>query len=58
MYKSEKYGINLILGNSVDVMNSLDPESIDLVVCDPPYLCTPRGCGSKMGGFIKESNIS
>lgn len=32
-------------------MKSLPEESIDLIVTDPPYLCTSRGGSGNMGGY-------
>lgn len=46
--------IELWLGDCLDKMNTIDANSIDLVVCDPPYKTTGRGTKSDFGGYFKE----
>jgi len=42
----------------LQVLKTLEKESIDLVLCDPPYRCTSRGeyLGTTMSGFIVTEN--
>lgn len=39
--------------DSRDYLNHLPDESIDLVVTDPPYKITSRGCSGTTGGMMK-----
>lgn len=41
--------------NCIDVLSSIEEESIDLVVCDPPYKITQRG-NTVCRGFLNEVN--
>jgi site-specific DNA-methyltransferase (adenine-specific) len=45
--------IDLRQGDCLEIMKSLSNESIDLVVTDPPYKVTSRGCSGTMGGYWK-----
>jgi len=33
----EREGVRLHLGDCLDVMRGMEPESVDSVICDPPY---------------------
>jgi site-specific DNA-methyltransferase (adenine-specific) len=44
--------IDLYNENCLDVLSRLDEESVDMVLCDPPYLTTPRGNSENYGGFL------
>lgn len=35
--------MKLILGDAIDTLNNLPPESVDLIVTDPPYKCIRGG---------------
>jgi site-specific DNA-methyltransferase (adenine-specific) len=52
----EEFGIKLYCGNSVNIMNSLPENSIDCVICDPPYKTTKRGNSDNYGGFFKKES--
>lgn len=52
----EEFGIQLYNGDSVKIMNNLPADSVDCVICDPPYKCTPRGNAKGYGGFLKQEN--
>ena len=43
---------NLFYGDCLDIMKSFEEESVDLVVCDPPYKTTSRGTSGTMQGFF------
>ena len=43
----------LINGDAIDFMKTLDDESVDLIVTDPPYKITARGCSGNSGGNMK-----
>ena len=45
--------INLRQGDCLEVLKTIPDESIDLVVTDPPYKLTSRGCSGTMGGYWK-----
>ena len=46
--------IKLISGNSVEIMNKIKDESIDLIVTDPPYKVTKRGNAGNSGGMMQK----
>lgn len=48
----------LINGNAIDFMKTLNDESVDLVVTDPPYLTTKRGGTGNSGGMCKKKEFS
>ena len=49
---------NLYHGNCLDFMATLPDESVDLIVTDPPYRVTPKGCAGTTGGMIaKKQNM-
>lgn len=41
-------------GDCLDVLKQIPSESIDLVVTDPPYKLTPRGCHGNSGGMLAD----
>ena len=45
--------IDLRQGDCLEVLKSMPSESIDLIVTDPPYKLTSRGCSGTMGGYWK-----
>lgn len=45
--------IDLKQGDCLELMKSIPNESVDLIVTDPPYRLTPRGCTGTMGGYWK-----
>lgn len=45
---------NLICGDCLDTLKSLDDESIDLIVTDPPYKITARGHAGNSGGMFRK----
>lgn len=44
---------DLRLGDCLNVLKTIPDESIDLIVTDPPYKITSRGCSGTMGGYWK-----
>lgn len=42
---------DLRLGDCLEILKTIDDESIDLIVTDPPYKITSRGSGGSMGGY-------
>ncbi len=44
-------------GSCLEVLKEREPNSIDCVICDPPYRCTSRGTHGTMGGMFKEKNV-
>lgn len=42
------------LGDCVQGLKTLPDECIDLVVSDPPYRTTPRGCAGNSGGMMQK----
>ncbi len=50
--KFEQLGnIKLYNADCMEVMKTISDKSIDLVVTDPPYKVTSRGCSGSMGGY-------
>lgn len=45
--------IDLKCGDCLELMKEIPDKSIDLVVTDPPYKVTSRGCTGNMGGYWK-----
>ena len=43
----------LINGDAIDFMKTLEDESIDLIVTDPPYKVTARGNAGNSGGMMQ-----
>ena len=43
----------LINGNAIDFMKTLENESVDLIVTDPPYKVTARGNAGNSGGMMQ-----
>ena len=48
---------SLFNADCLDILQKLEPESIDCVLCDPPYNTTPYGCSGTMGGIILQKNF-
>ena len=44
----------LINGNAIEFMKTLESESVDLIVTDPPYKVTARGNAGNSGGMMKK----
>ena len=42
------------LGDCVQGLKTLPDECVDLVVSDPPYLLTQRGCSGNSGGMLQK----
>ena len=42
----------IINENAIECMKALGNESIDLIVTDPPYKVTPKGCAGNSGGMM------
>ena len=49
--------IDIKCGDCLKFINDLPSESIDLIVTDPPYKVTSRGCTGNMSGYWT-SNIA
>lgn len=45
--------IDLKCGDCLELIKDIPDNSIDLVVTDPPYKVTSRGCTGNMGGYWK-----
>ena len=45
--------VKLINDNSIDFMKTLEDESVDLIVTDPPYKVTARGNAGNSGGMMQ-----
>ena len=45
--------IDLKCGDCLDILKNIPNNSIDLIVADPPYRTTSRGCSGTMGGYWK-----
>lgn len=43
----------LINGDAIDFMKTLEDESVDLIVTDPPYKVTARGNAGNSGGMMQ-----
>lgn len=43
----------LINGNAIDFIKTLEDESVDLIVTDPPYKVTARGNAGNSGGMMQ-----
>ena len=43
----------LINGNAIEFMKTLEDESVDLIVTDPPYKVTARGNAGNSGGMMQ-----
>lgn len=46
--------INLYNGDCLEVMKDMDNGSVDLIVTDPPYKTTSRGCAGNSGGMLQK----
>lgn len=47
--------IKLLYGDCLERMKEIPNNSIDLIITDPPYKTTSRGCSGTMGGYWKEN---
>lgn len=45
-------------GDCLEVMKNIPNSSIDLIVTDPPYRVTSKGCSGTMGGYWKEEKAN
>lgn len=45
--------INLLNEDCLEIMKNIKENSIDLIITDPPYKNTSRGCSGTMGGYWK-----
>lgn len=45
--------INLLNEDCLETMKNIKDNSIDLIITDPPYKNTSRGCSGTMGGYWK-----
>lgn len=45
--------INLLNEDCLETMKKINDNSIDLIITDPPYKNTSRGCSGTMGGYWK-----
>ena len=46
--------IDLRQGDCLELISKMPDNSINLIVTDPPYKVTSRGCSGTMGGYWKE----
>lgn len=46
------YNIEIINEDAIEIMKGMKDESIDLIVTDPPYKVTPKGCAGNSGGMM------
>ena len=45
--------IKLINGDAIEFMKRMNDESVDMIVTDPPYKVTPKGCAGNSGGMMR-----
>ena len=45
--------MKLINDDAIKTLKSLKSECIDLIITDPPYKVTPKGCAGNSGGMMK-----
>jgi site-specific DNA-methyltransferase (adenine-specific) len=48
--------MKLLQGDCLEIMKKMASDSIDCVVCDPPYKTTSRGSYGDFGGWFKKKN--
>lgn len=48
----EKDNIQLILGDCIDVLDKITPESIDMIFADPPYMLSNGGITCQSGKVV------
>ena len=46
--------VKIINDDAIEVLKHLNDECIDLIVTDPPYKVTARGCHGNTGGMLKK----
>lgn len=46
--------IELKYGDCLEEMKKIEDESVDLIVTDPPYPTTSRGCAGNSGGMLQK----
>ena len=49
--------IDLRLGDCLEVMKTIEDNSIDAIITDPPYKTTSRGSSGGTGGMCKDDNF-
>lgn len=56
MLKSENINDRIFLynGDCMDLFKTIDDNSIDLIITDPPYKTTSRGCAGNSGGMLQK----
>lgn len=47
-------GVDLICGDCLEALKQIKDESIDLLITDPPYKTTSRGCAGNSGGMLQK----
>lgn len=50
-FENKISNITLWQGDCLDLMKEIPDRSVDLVVTDPPYRVTSKGCSGTMGGY-------
>ena len=46
--------VKIINDDAIEVLKQLNDECIDLIVTDPPYKVTARGCAGNSGGMMQK----
>ena len=49
--------VEIYNANCMELMNTLDDNSVDLFITDPPYKTTARGNSGGTGGILKDKNF-
>lgn len=49
--------INITLGNCLEVLKNITSDSVDLVICDPPYGCTQNHWDKKLDMNLLLANL-
>lgn len=47
-------GVAIFNQDCLGMLGSLEDESVDLIVTDPPYTTTPRGNAGNSGGMLQK----
>lgn len=47
-------GVDLVCGDCLEALKQIKDESIDLLITDPPYKTTSRGCAGNSGGMLQK----
>ena len=45
--------IQCLCKDGIEMLNNLDDCSVDLIITDPPYKTTSRGCAGTSGGMMQ-----